>query len=985
MQKIFFALLSFLLFLSPLFGNENPNRISPEKFAAVSSSAKPWVYYWWLKANITKEKITADLEEMQKKGVGGILLFDSRYYHDEFDSKTNVPVPLYIKHEFMNPDWRKLILHTIREADRLGMKVSMNISDSGGVLRGPWDLKQDGPKELVWTEENVNGPKSLDLDLTAPMGYKFYKDIAVLALRMDTPSTPNREEIRLNQAWGNIVFPTDQSQKVLEMVDLTKKIKKRKLSCEIPEGSWKIVRFGYHVVGEVGCVDILSKEVVNSYFDRMCGQIIKDAGNLAGKTLTHFYNVSWEGSNPDWTVGFEKEFESRRKYDLRSMLPVLRGLIVGDLDQSLRFLADYHKTVSDCFRENCYQTIGQRCHEHGILWHSEDGGDWRRTSPLFREADMLSFWGQNDIPQGEFWVNEEVYSRKSNMRFCAMAAHIHGQREVACEAFTHMDRHWSMYPDWLKAGADINFIDGTNMLIWHTFTASMPELGKPGFEYFAGTHINTNTTWWNKVGPFMQYLGRCQYLLRKGDFVADVCAYVSDKNYVPRGSRGEKWNPDSDLFLPPGYTYDLLNTDVLVNDLDYQNGAFVLPHGMKYRILAVDPIEDRLPAEALEKIVQLAKKGAPIVLGKKKPLAAIGAYQKEDHDRRLSSAVEQLWTDDSTVFSLGKGKVYLNTTMDQVLKAEKILPDFEGAFETIHRRTAQEEIYFVSGSGSSEGIFRVKGKVPRLWDPISGKIRPVDSWSSTDDGRTKIKISLPLRGSVFVVFSPEKTKDSLVSVSGPDQGIELTGEKNRIPSGIFWRPGKYELTMKSGKTHSFNVKLPSPISLTAHWTLSFDPKWGGPEKIVFEKLSLWNEHSDPGIRFYSGSVLYTKTFSLTKEQIGNPVRLELGEVHKIASARLNGKDLGIAWTAPWTLDLTNAVKEGNNLLEIEITNCWANRLIGDAGLPKEKRFTKTNLYLEKKQNSLGRKLNRWQGFWSDDSLIPSGLLGPVQIRFGKNF
>lgn len=997
--------------------------LSPAEFQTVPAEVKPWVYYWWLKANVTPELITKDLEAMSAKGVGGILLFDSRYYHDEFDSKTNVPVPLYIRHEFMNPEWRKLVLHTIREADRLGMKVSMNISDSGGVLRGPWDLKEDGPKELVWTEENVNGPKKITKRLTRSLGQKFYKDVALLAVRVKGKAVPERENVRLNQSWGNAVCPDEQSEEVLETVDLAPFVKKSVLTWKVPEGAWKIIRFGRQVVGDVGSVDILDREVVTSYYERMCGQIVKDAGPLAGKTLTHFYNVSWEGSNPDWSNSMEAEFAKRRKYDLRPVLPVLRGMIIGDLDRSVRIFADFHRTVSDCFRENCYQTIGELCHRDGIIWHSEDGGDWRRTSPLFEQADMLSFWGQNDIPQGEFWVSEEAFSRKSNMRHCAMAAHIYGKTEVACEAFTHMERHWSMYPAWLKRGADLNFIDGTNMMIWHTFTASLPELGKPGFEYFAGSHINRNVTWWEQVGPFMTYMGRCQYLLRKGKYVADVCVYTSDRNYVGRGSRGEQWNPDSDLILPPGYTYDLLDTNVLVHHLQYKEGRLVLPHGMSYRLLVLDLREDRVPAEAMMKIAELVRQGATVVLGKRQPVSTPGMTDSRQAAQRLKEAVSALWgeqassskvsskvssevsskvpakvsskvsakisTEVSTKVSSepkksGKGKIYRNSNMSDVFAAEKILPDFAGPYEYLHRSTGSEEIYFVAGSGSGDAIFRVTNKTPRIWDPVSGKVYPVTARTSTDDGRTKISLQLPDRGSLFVVFANEGQYDSASDLTGPNGVFEygdfqMTGERNGKPAGIFWKGGTWNVERNGKKRSALAVNVPAPLDLSDSWKVSFDPQRGGPEQpVTFDRLTRWDESDIPGIRFYSGPAVYRKTFTLTDEQAAGPIRLATGEVHQIAEVTLNGKNEGILWTAPWTLDLKNS-RKGENILEIKVVNCWVNRLIGDAAVPKEKRITKTNIYLEKEPG----KLRRHQGIWANEKLLPAGLVGPVRIVFGK--
>jgi hypothetical protein len=154
---------------------------------------------------------------------------------------------------------------------------------------------------------------------------------------------------------------------------------------------------------------------------------------------------------------------------------------------------------------------------------------------------------------------------------------------------------------------------------------------------------------------------------------------------------------------------------------------------------------------------------------------------------------------------------------------------------------------------------------------------------------------------------------------------------------------------------------------------------GAPASITFDRLTPWNEHPLPAIKFFSGTATYRKSFSLTKEQAAGLVRLQLGEVKYIAQVRVNGKPLGIVWTAPWAADLTGAVRAGENQLEIEVTNLWPNRLIGDAALPKSQRVTKTNA--ERDPAAKGR-IPHLRGYLPTDPLLPSGLLGPVVIEFG---
>ena len=174
------------------------------------------------------------------------------------------------------------------------------------------------------------------------------------------------------------------------------------------------------------------------------------------------------------------------------------------------------------------------------------------------------------------------------------------------------------------------------------------------------------------------------------------------------------------------------------------------------------------------------------------------------------------------------------------------------------------------------------------------------------------------------------------------------------------------------------AELPVSMVLLGPWKVRFAPGWGAPESIVFNRLIPWNEHPLEGVRYFSGTATYPHKFHLDEDQAANVVQLGLGEVGHVAEVRLNGQPLGVVWSAPWTVDLTGLVKAGANELEIDVTNVWVNRLIGDAHLPAEKRLTRSNVRLFRETD----QYQRFQGFSPKDPLLPSGLLGPVCLEFG---
>lgn len=954
------------------------------KFREPSDDVKPWAYWWWVNGNVTKTSITRDLEEMKAKGFGGMLMFDARGYWDDHVPAPKSPI------EFMDPEWRKMLAHAAAEANRLGLKMSINLSSCAGALKGPWDVGNDAPKVLQWTSCELQGPTRIDCRLPRPKDIAFW-DIGVIAVRHDVQSSgddsakaSSKGSDKFSETWNRVKPLSGQSPVVTEIVDISSKIDPQgQLVWDAPTGRWTVLYFGYRLMEKHEYdVDVLDANAVKGHFERMGKTILQDIGPEGRKALTHFYSVSWEGAIPSWSVIFEQSFQKYRGYDLRLHLPTLAGIVVKNREESERFLRDYHRTLSDCFRDNFYGQLRELCHREGIQWHSESGGPWPRTEPTFMDADQLAFLGRNDMPQGEFWSPN---GPKMN-RPPAMASHIYGRPLAAVEAFTHMVRHWSMYPALLKPDADIAFCDGVNQLIWHTFTASPAEFGKPGIEYFAGTHLNPNVTWWEQSGPFLTYLARCQSMLRQGRFSADVCCYTSDKTYMHWG-RGEKWRDKPSLTLPSGFTYDLLNTEVLTERLSVDNGDLVLPDGMRYRLLVVDLEDAGIPPQALRKIVDLAKGGATVVLGRKRPERSTSLCESVKQDDEVRQLAKTLWgepTDEAQHRPLGKGRVIRNVGLDEVLQTMRILPDFAGPpWNYTHRHVDGSDIYFLRGDGNAECIFRTNDKEPEIWDPVTGSIRDAIQWRATDDGRTVVPISLPKNGSIFVVFRKPARSEHLLSVRGPENGLEIEGRRGDVGRVRLWRRGSYVFKTSSNREHSLETDaIAEPVVLAGPWQVCFAPGWGAPEATVFDRLIAWNTHTNEAIRHFSGTATYKKTFDLTDSQAGGLVRLQLGEVKNIANVRVNGKPLGIVWTAPWAVDLTGAIKPGTNELEIDVTNTWVNRLIGDAGLPPEKRLTKTNVLLQAGSRD-PKKFPAWKGYASEDPLQSSGLLGPVQIEFGQ--
>ena len=321
-------------------------------------------------------------------------------------------------------------------------------------------------------------------------------------------------------------------------------------------------------------------------------------------------------------------------------------------------------------------------------------------------------------------------------------------------------------------------------------------------------------------------------------------------------------------------------------------------------------------------------------------------------------------------------------------------PDFEsdGPLRYTHRRDGQTEIYFVANREdrqvAASCTFRVSGKAPELWDPLTGQTRSLPEFTARD-GRTTVPLRFEAAQSFFVVFRKpsakgvgreESAKQGALSTSDAsfpptptlspgerEDGrprVERTGAPDTIEKRSMVHPLPKGEGRGEGESRSRNFpELHKVAELAGPWEVAFDPKWGGPQRVTFDTLQDWSKRQEDGIRFYSGTAVYRKSFDAPKVPRGQRIYLDLGVVKNLARVRLNGRDLGAVWCAPWRVDITEAVKPTDNRLEIDVANLWPNRLIGDQALPAAQRLTSTT----------------WNPFKKDSPLLESGLLGPVTL------
>jgi (4-O-methyl)-D-glucuronate---lignin esterase len=696
-----------------------------------------------------------------------------------------------------------------------------------------------------------------------------------------------------------------------------------------PAGRWVVLRFGYSLAGARNSpaspeatgleVDKLSRAHVKAYFDNYLDQYKDTVGPLMGQRgLQYMITDSWEAGVANWTDAMIAEFGKRRGYDMRPWLPVLAGRVLESAEASDRFLWDFRKTLSELVAENHYDQLTTILKARGMGRYTESHEYGRAFI-----ADGMEVKRAAAVPMSAMWLEapgKPSRNHDADVRESASVAHIYGQNLVAAESLTAYLNAWAYSPETLKSTADRLLAMGLNRFIIHTsvhqpVNDKIPGLGLGPF----GQWFTRHETWAELAKPWTTYLARSSYMLQQGKFAADILYYYGEDSNITALFLTKL--PD----IPAGYNFDFVNADALKNRLAMADGKITTATGMSYRVLALDPNSRHMSLAVLRKIRDLVKAGA-VVVGPK----PVESPSLADNQSEFRAIVDELWGGGA-----GKGKVDGSATLAQALADLKVAPDFEytkpradTSLRFVHRRLADGEIYWVSNANNRPEIlaatFRVEGREPELWQAETGAAEPAAY--SIVGGRTTVPLRLDPNGAVFVLFRK--------AAAAPSRAL----------------PVPAEVTV---------------ASISGAWDVAFQADRGAPAKITLDSLSSWSDNPDAGVKYFSGTSVYTKTIEAPADwfKAGARLWLDLGDVKNIAQVTVNGQPLGIFWKPPFRVDVTSALRPGANTLEIKVTNLWVNRLIGDQQPNVTKKYTYTAMPFYK----------------ADSPLLPSGLLGPVLI------
>ncbi|TKC02368.1 glycosyl hydrolase [Pedobacter cryotolerans] len=930
--------------------------------------------------------------------------------------------PLYMQYQFEKPFTCRTIKIKVNGNNYQAQRLKIEVSNDGktfrsiGRLESPrhgWqDTDQDVTHSIVPTtakffrfvyDKSGSEPGSEDLDAA-----KWKPSLKLVNLELFAEASINQYEGKNGSIWRiskrttNEQLPSNLCVPLNKIINLTGKLKADgSLDWKAPKGEWTVLRIGHTSTGHTNATggggiglesDKFNPTAVKLQFDSWYGEALKHGGpEIAAKVLSIFHVDSWECGSQNWSSNFKAEFLKRRGYDLTPYLPIMTGLPVQSASVSESFLYDVRKTISQLVVDKFYKTLSALAKEKGVTFTAES------IAPTMM-SDGLLHYKTVDVPMGEFWLNSPTHDKPNDMLDAISGAHIYGKNIIQAEAFTTVRMDWNESPMNMKTLQDRNYALGINKLSYHVFTHNPWMDRKPGMTLDGvGLYFQRDQTWWKASKAWVDYATRTQELLQQGKPVVDIAVFTGEElprrsvlpdrlvstlpglfgeeviaaekkrlanvgetlRSIPSGVSHSANMADPENWVNPlrGYAYDSFNPDVL-STAKVVNKEVVFESGASYKILVIpgdmkmNPNYQYMSYQVVKKLVELVKSGATIIVGEK-PLYQIGLQKVSDVE--FNKVVNEIWGGDFDVLKndghsilskkLGLGKIIEAPFFARDFSALGVEKDLEVTYlpsvissvfvpangiTYAHRETSLKDLYFISNQQNEERLlkfsFRIKDKIPQLYNPVTNDTTELGHWSINND-RIEVSLKMPANGSLFIIFE----KPILIKPKN-DKGN--------------WKAFK------------------SIQNLSTDWQVQFNPEYGGPsEQVAFKTLTDWSLNADSTIKYYSGTATYNKTFNYVGENKGK-VWIDLGAFSSIAEVKINGIDCGTLWTAPFELEVSKALKQGENKIEIQVSNTWANRLIGDSKLPVEKRITNTTAPFRLE----GKPLN------------PAGLFGPVTLK-----
>lgn len=943
----------------------------------IKQETKPWTRWWWHGSALTKKGITVEMEAYKYAGVGGLEItpiYGVYGYESEFKN-------------YLTPEWMELLMHTLKEAERLGLGIDM-ATGTGWPFGGPWVDDNNACKNLNVTIFTLTGGESLKgkvefiqepfvrvvgnqlheihrNDYSAgnvnagsikePVMLPDTKQITIEDLTAPIANNRHLQALALDQ----VKFEKKLSLITLmaygsngDILDLTAKVDASgKLNWVAPGGTWKLYSIfeGWHGKmveraapgGEGNVIDHFSSTALQTYLYHLDSAFEK----YDLKPLRSFFNDSYEvddaRGSADWTPALFEEFAKRRGYDLKEHLPALFGHDTEERNR--RVLCDYRETISELVLNNFTIPWKIWAHEKSALVRNQAHG-----SP----SNILDLYATVDIPEIEG-------TDPLRIKMASSAGNVAGKNLVSSESATWLNEHFESDLSDIKAAVDRFLLNGVNHIFYHGTSYSPAQEPWPGWLFYAAVHLNPRNPMWADFHALNDYVARCQSFLQNSGPDNDVLLYfpiydrfsspgqgmIEHFDGVGKEFDGTHFKAAAELMLNKGISFDFISDKQIANiilddkSLKTEGGAvyktIVLPH-CRY-----------MPLSTIKKIVSLAEEGATIILYPALPLETPGLKDHDTSGKELIRLSDKIGARRKSIGSItempiGKGRLLAGADLNEIFSHAAIQREtlIDAGLKFIRKKTENgPALYFIvnDGARSFKGWVpvSVQGQSAVLYDPMDGRYGIGKTRNSS--GKNEVYMQL-----------------------NRDQAIILEVYNEKVNSPLF---------------NYFNASQDS-VRLTGSWTIDFVS--GGPElppKITTNGLASWTDFDGDVYRSFSGTAAYTLLFKKPLKNVKGWI-LDLGNVKETAQVSVNGNLLGTFIGPVYQVYVDNSLLKENNVLEVRVSNLMANRI---AYLDRHKIFWKKfyNVNFPARMAE-----NRTNGLFdaSHWEPRPSGLLGPVWLK-----
>lgn len=908
----------------------------------ITKEAKPWSRWWWMGSSVNPSDLKTAIEAYSKAGLGGLEITPIYGVHGHENS--------FLK--FLSPEWVKNLEYTLQEGKRLDMGIDLAMA-SGWPFGGLWVTPEDACKYMsVQSYALIKEGEQLQ-EKVAMAQEPMLRSISRKNLKIEQlkyPVNANADSLQ-NWAIDQVRYPIAMPLQALmaysdkgDILNLTAKVDAGgKLDWTAPAGLWKLfaVFEGWHGKmveragpgGEGDVIDHFSDKAIDNYLGHFTTSF--EGHNLNG--LRAYFNDSYEVDDARGEANFTPllfdEFQKRRGYDLREYLPGLLGLDTDEYNQ--RVLCDYRETISDLILEN----YTKRWHD----WASK-GGKIIRNQAHGAPANILDLYAAADIPETE---GEDIVKVKT----ASSVAHVTGKKLASSESATWLKDHFEASLSDVKHAIDLFLLAGINHVFYHGTTFSPQNVSWPGWMFYAAVHFGPTNSFWNDFGTLNTYIARSQSFLQAGKPDNDILLYypISDE-YAVRGksmllhfdgaAKGSSVRKAAEYLFEKGFAFDYIS-DRQIAQLETKSGK-ILTGGTNYQTVLLPPVK-LMPVETFEKLIDLAKNGATVLM-EELPLDVPGLGYLAERQLKLKSLKSSLQfvsaTGTAKIAKVGKGRILIGNLSDMLVQA-KIRREtmFDRGIQCIRRIDGTTTTYFIANRGAEtiDGLIPLETTIGSavLYNPMNGNF-----------GQAITKVS----GKTNMVYLQLKPGESSL--------VQVFAGKTNTP--------EYAYLKASG----------DKIEMNSDWTLTFVS--GGPElpqPAKLQKLGSWTELEGNGYKAFSGTAVYKTTFT---KPSGNAQtwQLDLGKVAHSARIVLNGKELVTLISSPYSVNIPVSELKEQNILEISVTNLMGNRMadMERKGKPY-KIFYNVNFPAYKAENRGADGLFTTLG-WKPQS---SGLIGPVTL------